>query len=125
MTPAEANKKIVAMTAETMQLAEQILELRNSEGDTYNPEKASLLEVISVANLIVNMSVAGMYKVPKEERVGGALSQSVIDGIVAALGPVIDAKIRIALAPKPIPIELRPAAGSPNPPAVPPPGSPS
>lgn len=119
MTPAEASEQIVTLTLDTIEMAERVLALRNSGEESYSAEKPILLEVVSVANLIVNMSVAGMYKVPKEAS-SGAPSQSVIAGIVAALGPIIDSKIRMALAPKSIPL-LPPMTGRAQPDAGAPP----
>lgn len=96
MDESEINGKIVSMTVETMELAEQVLiERQKNDGKEFSAEKPSNLEVVAVSNLIINMSVAGMFKEKKSD--DWIPSPAALRAFIEKIEPIIEAKVSLAV----------------------------
>ncbi len=96
MDESEITQNIVSLTADTMELAEHVLvERRKRDGQEFSSEKPSPMEIMAVSNLIVNMSVAGMYKEKKPD--DWVPPSGMIDAFLKRVEPIIDFKVQNAI----------------------------
>ncbi|SRR5579871_1811410 len=94
MDAEEANERVIETTIDVMELAHEIcLERQRQDGKEFSPDEPSILEVVAVSNLIVNMTVAGMFKKPDEWMPSPAAFKAFIDQIE----PIVESKVSLAL----------------------------
>lgn len=97
---AEISDRIVRTTLEFFAVAKRIIEEQHkADGDEFNPDnEPSLQELVCVSQLIMNGSMAGVFRDPESARKSPMQSPaSIINAVMKGLVPVLDAKIQSAI----------------------------
>lgn len=114
----EDRAKITGISADLLaQAADVIGEMHKRDGKEYESETPSMLETVAVANLLVNMKVAGMFDPPREDHFKKMLD--LLPGMVESRVKLELSKAGIFSTPGSI--RISPPAAQPSPPRVSPP----
>jgi len=114
----EDRAKIVDLSADLLeQAADVIEEMHKRDGKEYGSEPPSMIETVAVANLLLNMKVAGMFDPPREDH---------FKKMFDAMPGLIESRVKLELSKAGIhitsgSIRVAPPVVQPPPPRVPPP----
>ena len=87
---------IVERTVEVMELAHEVcLERQRQDGKEFSPEQPSVIEIVAVSNLIVNMTIAGMFKEKKPD--DWVPSPAAYKAFIAQIKPLVEGEVSLAL----------------------------
>lgn len=96
MDDGEAARIVIEKTVDVMEIAREVcIERQKEDGKEFSSEEPSVMEIVAVSNLIVNMTVAGMFKERKPD--DWVPSPAAYKAFIAQIKPLVESEISLAL----------------------------